>query len=72
MVKCMANVDGKRTVSRRQIMRMILNFIFAPIILLFGLIPTLAIAQSHHVKIRVINAKTNQPITDERDRKSVV
>ena len=47
-------------------MRMILNFIFAPIILLFGLIPTLAIAQSHHVKIRVINAKTNQPITDER------
>lgn len=33
--------------------------------LLLALTPTLASAQKHELKIRVINAKTNQPITDE-------
>jgi hypothetical protein len=47
-------------------MRILLNFIFASAILLFGLIPTLANAQTHQLKIRIINAKTNQPIHDER------
>ena len=30
------------------------------------LLPTFAFAQSHTVRIRIINAKTNQPIADER------
>lgn len=47
-------------------MRTLLNFIFASTVLLFGLIPTLANAQNHQIKIKIINAKTNHPITDEQ------
>jgi hypothetical protein len=38
----------------------------ATILVLLALTPTLANAQKHELKIRVINAKTNQPITDEK------
>jgi|SRR5579871_1493971 len=37
----------------------------AALMLLLALTPTLANAQTHQLKIRIINAKTNQPITDE-------
>lgn len=37
----------------------------ATLLLLFTLAPTLAHAQPHQLKIKIINAKTNQPITDE-------
>jgi hypothetical protein len=37
----------------------------AALLLLLALIPTLANAQNHQLKIKIINAKTNQPVTDE-------
>src|SRR6266851_858309 len=38
----------------------------AALLLLLALIPTLAYAQTPQLKIKVINAKTNQPIKDEK------
>jgi hypothetical protein len=38
----------------------------AALLLLLALIPTLVQAQSRQVKIRIINAKTNQPIPNEK------
>ena len=38
----------------------------AALLLLLALIPTLANAQTPQLKIKVINAKTNKPIPDER------
>jgi len=37
----------------------------AALLILLTLTPTLANAQPHQLKIKIINAKTNQPITDE-------
>lgn len=38
----------------------------AALLLLLALVPAFAKTQQHGVRIRVINAKTNRPITDER------
>ena len=38
----------------------------AALLLLFALAPAFAAAQQHVVKIKIINAKTNQPIHDEK------
>jgi hypothetical protein len=62
MVKSMANVDNKMSLSGERKLCSFFNFIFASFLVLT---PVVAHAQTH-VKIRIINAKTNQPITDER------
>jgi hypothetical protein len=63
MVKRMANVEKKTSLSGERKFCTFFNFIFATS---FVLMPVVGHAQTHHVRIRIINAKTNQPITDER------
>ena len=63
MVKCMAKTDNKTSLSGELKLCTFFNFIFASA---FVLTPVVGHAQTHHIKIRIINAKTNQPITDER------
>jgi hypothetical protein len=66
MVKCMANVNNEQSFFERLTIRTISNFILASMLSLPRLTPAIAHAQTHQLKIRVINAKTNQPVSDER------
>jgi hypothetical protein len=59
----MAKMDNKMPLFSERKLCSFLNFIFASS---FVLMPVVGHAQGHHIKIKVINAKTNQPITDER------
>ena len=63
MVKCVANVDKKTSLFNDRKFCSFFNFIFVSS---FVLAPVVGHAQTHNIKIKVINAKTNQPITDER------
>ena len=63
MVKGVANMDKKTSLFNERKFCDFFNFIFG---LSFVLTSVVGHAQTHHIKIRVINAKTNQPITDER------
>ena len=63
MVKGVANMDKKTSLFNERNLRSFFNFIFVSS---FVLAPVVGQAQNNHIKIRVINAKTNQPITDER------
>jgi hypothetical protein len=63
MVKCVANMEKKTSLFNDRKFCSFFNFIFG---LSFVLAPVAGHAQNHHIKIKVINAKTNQPITDEK------
>jgi hypothetical protein len=63
MVKGVANMDKKTSLFNERKLRSFFNFIFVSS---FVLMPVAGHAETHHVRIRVINAKTNQPIHDER------
>jgi hypothetical protein len=63
MVKGVANMDKKTSLFYERKFCRFFNFIFVSS---FVLAPVVGHAEDHHIKIRVINAKTNQPITDER------
>ncbi len=63
MVKCVANMDKKTSLFNDRIFCSFCNFIFG---LSFVLAAVAGHAQTPHIKIKVINAKTNHPIHDER------
>jgi len=63
MVKGVASMDKKTSLFNDRKLRSFFNFIFVSS---FAMTPAVGRAQTHHIKIRVINAKTNQPIHDER------
>jgi hypothetical protein len=63
MVKGVADMDKKTSLFNDRKFCSFINFIFVSS---FVLVCVTGHAQNHHIKIRVINAKTNQPIPDER------